>query len=194
LNKARIQAKRLTDILAVKSAKHLGQNLTGFSRLPAPSRSGQEGRGIVQTGLVSKYDIDSPEPADLSQGRVVQLIKTPEPQGKDGRLVERLNHANNALEAEKAGLHEVMIEEYYLAIADKQEAGKYEPLRHVLSHHEQLKDDTIDDLENNFGQGYFVLTRNKTFDHSHPTNIEHLKTEAYALRNIALPYINQELT
>lgn len=146
----------------------------------------------MQKELVCKYNIDPPEAADLSQGRVVQLIKTLKPQGKDERLVERLNHANNALEAEKAGLHEVMIKEYYLAIAENQQAGKYEPLRHVLSHHEELFDDTINALENNFGKGHFVLT-NKKFDHYHPTNIEHLKTEAYALRNIALPYIDQEL-
>jgi hypothetical protein len=142
--------------------------------------------------FIGNYDIDPPEPADLSQGKIVQLIKTLEPKDRNGRMVERLNHANNALEAEKAGLHEVMIKEYYLAIADRQEARKYEPLRDVLSHHEQLLQDTIDDLENNFGKGYFVLT-NKKFDHYHPTNIEHLKTEAYALRNIALPYIDKEL-
>lgn len=112
----------------------------------------------MQKELVCKYNIDPPEAADLSQGRVVQLIKTLEPQGKDERLVERLNHANNALEAEKAGLHEVMIKEYYLAIAENQQAGKYEPLRHVLSHHEELFDDTIIALENNFGKGHFVLT------------------------------------
>jgi hypothetical protein len=194
LKKARIQAKTLTDILAVKSAKHLGQYITGFSRLSDPSRSGQEGRGKVVKELVIKYNIDPPEPLDLSQGRVVQLIKTLEPHGRDQRLVERLNHANNALEAEKAELHEVMIKEYYLAVADKIQARKYEPLRDVLSHHEQLKPDTIKKLENNFGQGYFVLTRNQRFDHSSPTNIERLRKEAYELRSIALSYINQELT
>jgi hypothetical protein len=124
---------------------------------------------------------------------VFSVLETAKPQGRDERLVERLNHANNALEAEKAELYEVMIKEYYLAIADNTQAAKYEPLRHALSHHEQLKQDTIDDLEKKFGKGYFIQTRNKTFDHSHPTNIEHLKTEAYALRNIALPYIDQEL-
>lgn len=190
--KARIQAKRFTDILAVKSAKPLDQFITGYSRLPDPSRSGQAGRGIVVKELICKYNIDPPEPAGLSQGRIVQLIKTLAPQGRDQRLVERLSHVNNALEAEKAGRHEVMIKEYYLAIADKSQARKYEPLRDVLSHHEQIKQDTIDALENNFGKGYFVLT-NKKFDHSHPTNIDHLRKEAYELRNITLPYINQEL-
>jgi hypothetical protein len=33
LKTARIQAKRLTDILAVKSAKHLGYNLSGFNSI-----------------------------------------------------------------------------------------------------------------------------------------------------------------
>jgi MinD-like ATPase involved in chromosome partitioning or flagellar assembly len=39
LNKADVQAKTLTDLLAVKSAKHLGHVLTGFNRDPDPSRT-----------------------------------------------------------------------------------------------------------------------------------------------------------
>ena len=60
--------------------------------------------------------------------------------------MERLHHVNNALQAEKDGRPPVMIKEHYLAIGEKQEARKYEPLRDILSHPEQMKPDTIKNL------------------------------------------------
>ncbi len=39
-----------------------------------------------------------------------------------------------------------MIKECYAAIGEKQEARKYEPLRDLLSHHEEMKPDTIKNL------------------------------------------------
>jgi hypothetical protein len=36
-----------------------------------------------------------------------------------------------------------MIKEFYLAMEDKEEAKKYEPLRHTLSHYGQIRPSTI---------------------------------------------------
>ena len=64
----------------------------------------------------------------MSQGNYPRLINTLNLKGKEWRLVERLNHANNGLEAAKNELSEVMIKEFYLAIADKWKARKYKPV------------------------------------------------------------------
>jgi ribosomal protein S17E len=179
------QAKRLVDLLAVLSGKHLGYTLSG--------------RDIRITGgmkkmyaiFTHKYNINS-QPVDLSQGKFPKLIEALEPQGRDVRLLETLNHANNGLEAAENSLYEVMIKEFYLAMADKVEARKYGPLRDALSHHTQLKPKTIKKLKDNFGKGYFDLPNGK-FDHSSAKNIEHLQIQATELMNIAIGYIRKEL-
>jgi hypothetical protein len=186
LNKAKTEAKRLVDILAVLSGGYLGYTLRGHNmRNP-------DGRNTVSKTFVSSYNINSSELVDLSQGNFPKLIKTLEPQSRDLRLVERLNHANNGLEAAKNNLYEVMIKEFYLAMAEKAEARKYEPLRDVLSHHEQIKPDTMKKLEDKFGKGYFDLPYCK-FDHSSTKNIEHLQIQAKDLMEIAMNYIRKEL-
>jgi hypothetical protein len=137
LNRAKTEAKRLVDVLAVLSGGHLGYTLTGHN-MRSP-----DGRGKVYKTFIGKYNINSSELVDLSQGNFPNLIKTLEPQDKDRRLVERLHHANNGLEAAKNNLYEVMIKEFYLAMEDKEEAKKYEPLRHTLSHYGQIRPSTI---------------------------------------------------
>ena len=69
-----------------------------------------------------------------------------------------------------------MIKEFYLAMEDKEEAKKYEPLRHTLSHYGQIRPSTIKKLEENFEKEYFELP-DCIFEHS-PKNIEHLQIQA----------------
>jgi len=193
LEEARIQAKTLVDILAVLSAKHLGYNLAGY-RIYDPNRINKIGSsgGKVGASVIIKYDNESPEPVDLSQGKIVQLIKTFKPVGKIRSLVDRLSHANDGLEAARNKLYEVMIRDFYLAIADKPEATKYEPLRNVLSHHEQIKLDTLKKLKDNFGEDYFDLPDDK-FDHRSSKNIKNLEIEANKLMKLAMEDIHREL-
>ncbi len=150
------------------------------------------GRTTVTSTTSSGYDKISAEPLDLSKGNVAKLITTLKPKGKDRRLADRISNANNGLEAYRNELYEVMIKEFYLAIADKAKARKYKPLRNVLSHHEGLKPWTRKKLEQNFGKGYFELPYGK-FDHSSPKNKEDLKKEAMQIMKIALEYIRREL-
>jgi hypothetical protein len=135
-----------------------------------------DGRNTVSKILRSRYNINSSELVDLSQGNYPRLIKTLELQGKAVRLVERLHHANNGLEAAKNNLNEVMIKEFYLVMEDKEEARKYEPLRHVLSHYGQIRPDTLKQLKANFGEDYFALPNDK-FDHSSARNVERLEIQ-----------------
>jgi hypothetical protein len=169
------------DVLAVLSGGHLGYTLTGHN-MRSP-----DGRGEVYKTFIGKYNINSSELVDLSQGNFPNLIKTLEPQDKDRRLVERLHHANNELESAKNNLYEVMIKEFYLAMEDKEEAKKYEPLRHTLSHYGQIRPSTIKKLEENFELPYCI------FDHSSPKNIEHLQIQAKKLMDIVMDYIRKEL-
>jgi hypothetical protein len=118
LNRAKTEAKRLVDILAVLFGGYLGFTLRGHN-MRSP-----DGRNTVSKTLRSRYNINSSELVDLSQGNYPRLIKTLELQGKDVRLVERLHHANNGLEAAKNNLNEVMIKEFYLVMEDKEEARK----------------------------------------------------------------------
>ena len=186
LNRAKTEAKMLVDLLAVLSGGHLGFTLRGHN-IRSP-----DGRNTVSKILRSRYNINSSELVNLSQGNYPRLINTLNLKGKERRLVERLNHANNGLEAAKNELSEVMIKEFYLAIADKWKARKYKPVRHVLSHHERLSLRTRKKLEHNFGKGYFDLPYGK-FDHSSSKNIERLRTQANELRNKAMDYIRKEL-
>lgn len=77
------------DVLAVLSGGHLGYTLRGHN-MHSP-----DGRGKVYETFIGKYNINSSELVDLSQGNFPNLLKTLEPQDKDRRLVERLHHANN---------------------------------------------------------------------------------------------------
>jgi hypothetical protein len=86
---ANSEAKRLVDVLAVLSGGHLGYTLRGHN-MHSP-----DGRGKVYETFIGKYNINSSELVDLSQGNFPNLLKTLEPQDKDRRLVERLHHANN---------------------------------------------------------------------------------------------------
>jgi hypothetical protein len=185
-NIANTEAKRFVDFLASHSGGDLSYTLSGSSIRPPV------GRTKVSKTIIAKYGIDSSEILDLSQANFPNLIKTLKLKGDDRRLVDRLSHINNGLEAAKNGRSEVMIKEFYLAIEDKRKARKHKPLRNALSHRGRLQSWTRKKLEDNFGKGYFDLP-NGIFDHSSPKNIEHLQIQANKLRNIAMDYIHKEL-
>jgi hypothetical protein len=85
-----------------------------------------------------------------------------------------------------------MIRDFYLAIADKPEAAKYEPRRDDLNHHESIFETAIIRLEDNFGKGYFTLPDGK-FDHRSSKNIQNLAIQANELMKLALQHIHREL-
>lgn len=185
-NIANTKAKKFVDQLALLSGGDLSYYPDGDSIRPPV------GRTKVSRTFIAKYNIDSPETIDLSQGNFANLIETVKLKGDDRRLAHRLNHFNNGLEAAKNGRSEVMIKEFYLAIEDKWKARKYKFLRHALSHSGRLDSRTRKKLENNFGKGYFDMP-NGILDHSSPKNIDHLRIQANELRNIDMDYLRKEL-
>jgi hypothetical protein len=185
-NIANTMAKKFVDSLAYHSGGEISYHCNGSSIHPPV------GLTKVSKTLIVKYNIDSPETIDLSQGNFANLINTLKLKGDDRRLADRLSHINNGLEAAKTGRSEVMIKEFYLAIEDKWKARKYTPLRHAMNHIGRLKRGTRKKLKDNFGKGYFDMP-DGIFDHSSPKNIEHLRIQANELRNIAMDYIRKEL-
>lgn len=84
---ARTRAKRLVDVLAVYSGKHLGYFLTGgqtTQKATAPpttaaTAAASGGRSKVFVPFTGKYDKDSGKPLDLGKGNIVQAINTRDP-------------------------------------------------------------------------------------------------------------------
>jgi hypothetical protein len=180
-------AKRFVDILAWYSGGDLSYTLTSDNIRPPVGRTKK-----ITKSIIFKYDIDSPEIIDLSQGNFPNLIETPNLTVDDQDLVDRLSHINYGLYGARNRVSEVMIKEFYLAIEGIEEAKKYRPLRNALSHRGKLWDVTIKELKDNFKNVNFDLP-NGIFDHSSPKNIELLRIYANELRNIAMDYIRKEL-
>jgi hypothetical protein len=140
---ARTRAKRLVDVLAVYSGRHLGYILTGGQTIQkaatTTTAAAFDRRGKVMERVTGKYDKDSGKPLNLSKGNIVQAINTHNPPNKDLTFLQSLSYANEGLGAHSNELYQVMIKQFHLALGDRQEAKKYDCLRHVLSHH-QLSD------------------------------------------------------
>jgi hypothetical protein len=128
----------------------------------------------------------------LKQDKVTSSIKNDLPQN------QQFHHASLGLRASEFELYDVTIREFYQVIEiDKSflpnECAKYEPLRHALSHPLELRLDTRQSLEDNFGKDYFELTTRNQFDFTSPKNKDHLKTVANALRRIAMNHLRKKL-
>jgi hypothetical protein len=54
---------------------------------------------------------------------------------------------------------------------------KYRYLRHAVSHGSELQQNTLDNIEKDFGKGYFVFN-NDRFDYSSYVNIRNLRIQA----------------
>ena len=77
MNRAKTEAKRLVDLLAVLSGGHLGFTLRGHN-IRSP-----DGRNTVSKILRSRYNINSSEIVNLSQGNYPRLINTLSLKGKE---------------------------------------------------------------------------------------------------------------
>ncbi|HJU34046.1 MAG TPA: hypothetical protein VJ695_02885 [Nitrososphaera sp.] len=181
LNIARTRAKRLVDILAVYSGKHLGYFLTGGQTTQkataATTTPVTDRKGKVSNTFIGKYDKDSGKPLDLNKGNIVQAINTRNPPNKDLTFLESLSYANEGLGAHANDLYQVMIKQFYLALGDRQEARKYDCLRDVLSHH-QLNDDTKQCVEHDF-PGMFDWTNYNTLNYGSEKTRQSLRKIAW---------------
>ena len=183
---AKIRAKRLLDVLAVYSGKHLGYFLTGSETTRKADK-----KSTVSAICTIKYDKDSGKPLDLSKGNIVQAINTRKPTNKDLTFLQSVSYANEGLGAHANDLYQVMIKQFYLALGDRKEARKYDCLRDVLSHH-QLTDDTKNCVERDF-PGKFVWTKYNTLDYSHNKTKESLRKIAWDIMQEALGHIRNQL-
>jgi hypothetical protein len=192
---ARIRAKRLVDVLAVYSGRHLGYFLTGgqttqkataTTTTAASDRSGK----IIKTGI-GRYDKDSGKPLDLCKGNIVQAINTRNPPNRDLTFLQSLSYANEGLGAHANVLYQVMIKQFYLALGDRQDARKYDCLRDVLSHH-QLSYKTKQCVEDHF-LGRFDWTSYNTLDYSSEKTKESLRKIAWDIMEEALGHIRDQL-
>jgi len=179
LSTANEHAKRLTDLLALECGKHLRYQLSGYTKI------NPHGKQTVGKTVTMDAILIVGKPIDLSKGILASLIKN------NSDLTQRLHHANQGLEAAKNKLYEIMIKEFYLVIDGvfPQNSTKFMSLRDVLSHHGQLRQETIQRLNQDFGTGYFEFTSKNGFDHNSPNNIAKLKVESRALMEIAMRYL-----
>ena len=186
-NQAERQAKVLTDVVSVKRERYVSYYGIGYSMI-RPDKTQR-----VTRDLIPKYNILPRDLAiDLKQNRVALSIKNDLPRN------QQFHHASLGLRASEFELHDVMIREFYQVIEiDKgvlpNECAKYEPLRHALSHPLELRANTRQSLENNFGKGYLELTRRNQFDFTSPKNKDHLKTVANGLMRIAMNHLCKKL-
>jgi hypothetical protein len=57
----------------------------------------------------------------------------------------------------------------------------------------ELRVDTKQSLEDNFGKDYFELTARNQFDYTSAKNKEHLKATANTIRKIAMNHLSKKL-
>jgi hypothetical protein len=124
---ARARAKRVVDILAVYSGRHLGYFPTGGQTTPRPTAAAtaaSDRKGKVSKTFTVKYDIESGKPLDLSKGNIVQAINSRDPPNKDLTFIESSSYANEGLGAHANDLYRVMIKQFHLALGSRPEARK----------------------------------------------------------------------
>jgi hypothetical protein len=188
---ARTRAKRLVDVLAVYSGRHLGYFLTGGQTTQKATASATDRRGKVSKTFIAKYDKESGKPLDLSKGNIVQAINTRNPPDRDLTFLESLSYANEGLGAHANDLYRVMIKQFHLALGSRPEAKKYDCLRAVLSHH-KLTPETKQCVEDRF-PGMFEWTRYNTLDYSSDKTKQSLSKIAWDIMKEALDYIRGQL-
>ena len=186
LETAKREAKILVDILAVLSGRHLGYTLSSHE-ISTP-----DGRNILEISMRFRYDINSDKPVDLKKPRIVKAIKTDDAKGRDLTFVQSLGYANEALGGHTNDLYQVMIRQFHLALGDRPEARKYDHLRDALSHHQKLKRETRQCVENDF-PGKFDWTSNNTLDYSSDKTRQSLRDIASEIMILALQYLRKEL-
>lgn len=191
LDIARTRAKRLVDVLAVYSGRHLGYFLTGGETSQKATAPATDRRGKVSKTFIAKYDKDSGKPLDLSKGNIVQAINTRDPPNRDLTFLQSLSYANEGLGAHANDLYQVMIKQFHLALGSRQQAKKYDCLRDVLSHH-QLSDDTRKCVECDF-PGMFDWTSYNTLDYSSEKTKQSLRKIAWDIMKEALCHIRDQL-
>lgn len=107
--------------------------------------------------------------------------------------MQSLGYANEGLGAHTNNLYQVMIKQFYLALGNRPEARKYDHLRDVLSHYEELAmEGTRQCVENDF-PGKFEWTSNNTLDYSSDKTIQSLRDVAMEIMHTALEHIRKEL-
>ena len=199
---ARIQAKRLVDVLAVYSGRHLGYFLTGSETTqktvprppPSPATTtpaASDRKRTVSRTFTFRYDIESGKPLDLSKGNIVQAINTRNPPDRDLTFLESLSYANEGLGAHANDLYRVMIKQFHLALGSRKEAKKYDCLRAVLSHH-KLTPETKNCVEDHFPDR-FVWTNFNTLDYGSEKTKESLRKIAWDIMEEALGHIRDRL-
>jgi hypothetical protein len=180
------QAKVLADIISVKRERYVSYYKLGRNMI-RPDKTQR-----AYKDFVIRYPILKDLEINLKDGKTASSIKNDLPQN------QKLHHASLGLRASEFELYDVAVKEFYQVIEiDKtimpSECTKYEPLRNALSHPNELFNETIQGLENNFGKDYFELTKRNQFDTTSPKNKARLKVEAHHLRRVVMGLLGQKI-
>jgi hypothetical protein len=100
------------------------------------------------------------------------------------------DHASRGIKAAEDQDPVTMVREFYQIIEANvpTRLNKFQYLRDVLSHGDQIRDDTKENLEREFGKNYFTFTSKKHFDYTSSRNIERLNEQARYLKNEVLKH------
>lgn len=180
------QAKVLAVIISVKKERYVSYYKLGRNMI-RPDKSQR-----AYKDLVIRYHILKDLEINLKDGKTASSIKNDLPQN------QQFHHASLGLRASEFELYDVAVKEFYQVIElDKNvlpsEYTKYKPLRDALSHPDELFDDTIQSLEDNFRKDYFELTIRNQFDTTSPNNKTRLKVQVDHLRRIVMNHLSQKI-
>jgi hypothetical protein len=176
----------LTDIISVKRERYTGYYPTGQSMIRPDMTRRVTGKRTIRYNILKDLKLS------LKECRIAASIKNDLPQN------QQFYHASLGLRASEFELYDVMIIEFYKVIeVDRNilsnECKKYEPLRDVLSHPDEIRPETRERLKTEFGDSYFDLTRRGEFDYHSSKNKQHLRIEADKLRKIAMNNLTKKL-
>jgi hypothetical protein len=140
-NKVDRQAKVLTDIISVKRERYTGYYPTGQSMIRPDMTRRVTGKRTIRYNILKDLKLS------LKECRIAASIKNDLPQN------QQFYHASLGLRASEFELYDVMIIEFYKVIeVDRNilsnECKKYEPLRDVLSHPDEIRPETRERLKN----------------------------------------------
>jgi hypothetical protein len=178
---ARKKAKNLSDFISVAYGVYIGSYLHGREEIPLNGTVRKIGVQInFGVGRRRVYPLNF----DLKE-KMPTIIK-------DANINENIGRGLKVFEDGDNGA--IIIELFQVLearnLTDLKE--RFEPLRDVLSHGSQIRQDTRKRLEDNFGLNYFDFNSNGTFDYASTHNLQRLRNEAIYLLNEVIRHVRQD--
>jgi len=184
-NEANLKAQRITDLLVSTSG-------TSSSLVFDETRKiNPNGSSTVSKKISFRYSIVDNANLTMSDTRFNEIVD-----GQDLELIQKMNFVRHAADALSS--RDSISTIRFLDLACNEEPlgnfSKFHFLRHALSHYKSpLKQDTLDGINNGFGNGYFDFTIDDKFDFSSSKNIKNLSTEAQNFLNGVRQELSNEL-